>query len=46
MLIATRKGSRMIVAALLDANANPNFMLKVWFIVQFLSLKYGILVKK
>ena len=30
----------MIVAALLDANANPNFMLQVWFIVQFLPLKY------
>ena len=33
LLIATRKGSRMIVAALLEADANPNFMLQVWFIL-------------
>ena len=31
LLIATRKGSRMLVAALLEADAKPNFMLKVRF---------------
>ena len=36
MLIATWKRSGMIVAALLKAGANPNFMLKVWcYAVQF-----------
>ena len=39
LLIATRKCSRMIVAALLEADANPNFVLQVHVVYVFVALK-------
>ena len=38
LLIATRKCSRMIVAALLEADANPNFVLQVHVVYVFVDL--------
>ena len=35
LLIATRKGSKLIVATLLEADANPNFMLQVCFMYMY-----------
>ena len=42
LLIATWKSSGMIVAALLEADANPNFMLQVWLMYLYPS---GMLAK-